>query len=465
MPTSIHPRKLSELADSMRGTVLVNGDDCYDQARRVWNGAVDRHPAAIARCTGTADVVAAISFARQEGLPTAVRGGGHSVAGNAVCDDGLVIDLSPMRGVHVDPQERTARAQPGTTWGEFDRETQLFSLATTGGIVSTTGIAGLTLGGGIGWLARSYGTTCDNLLSADVVTANGGIVRASHDENADLLWGLRGGGGNFGVVTSFEYQLHEVGPVVLAGAVFHPFSRAHDVLAFFREFTAAAPEELSLVASFPAAPAASFLPPEIHGTRVAVLGVCHCGSLEDAEAAIGPLRTFGPPLADVIQPTPYTAVQSMFDARFPHGRHYYWKSSYLRELTDEAIDVLVDHIARTPSAETTSYLWHLGGAFGRPAEDTAFGHRDVLFDFAALAGWLDPTRTEEHVGWARDFWAAMQPHATSGVYVNNLSAEGQNRTRAAYRPEIYDRLSRLKSKYDPDNFFHFNQNIRPMATI
>lgn len=464
MPTSTHRRALSGLADSMRGTVLAPGDDGYDRARRVWNAMVDRHPAGIARCTGTADVVAAVSFARREGLPVAVRGGGHNVAGNAVCDNGLVIDLSPMRGVRIDPGQRTALAQGGTTWGEFDRETQLFSLATTGGIVSTTGIAGLTLGGGIGWLARSYGTTCDNVLSADVVTADGKTLRASRDENPDLFWGLRGGGGNFGVVTSFEYQLHEVGPVVLAGAVFHPLSRARETLAFFRELTKAAPEQLCLVASFPAAPAAPFMPPEFHGTRVAAIGVCHCGSLADADTAVAPLRAFGPPLADVIQPMPYTAVQAMFDARFPHGRHNYWKSSYLRELTDEAIEVLVDHVARTPSAETTSYVWHLGGAFGRPAEDTAFGHRDVLFDFAALAGWLDPARTEEHISWARDFWTAMQPHATSGVYVNNLSAEGEDRARSAYRPDIYERLSRLKSKYDPDNFFRFNQNIRPMAT-
>ncbi|PAZ15901.1 FAD-linked oxidase [Streptomyces sp. SA15] len=464
MPTTrTQRRELRELADSVRGPVLGPGDGGYDEARRVWNGAVDRRPAAIARCTGTADVVAAVSFARREGLLTAVRGGGHNVAGNAVCDDGLVVDLSLMRGVRVDPEQRTARAQGGTTWGEFDRETQLFSLATTGGIVSTTGIAGLTLGGGIGWLGRSYGTTCDNLLSADVVTADGETVRASRDDNPDLFWGLRGGGGNFGVVTSFEYRLHEVGPMVLAGAVFHPLSRARDVLEFFREITETAPEQLSLVVSFPAAPTAPFLPPEVHGTRVAALGVCHCGSVEDAEAAVSPLRAFGPPLADVIQPTPYTAVQTMFDARFPHGRHNYWKSSYLRELTDEAIDVLVDHVARTPSAETTSYVWHLGGAYTRPPENTAFGHRDVLFDFAALAGWLEPDRADEHIGWTRDFWSAMRPHATSGVYVNNLGAEGDDRARAAYQPEIYNRLARLKRKYDPDNFFRLNQNIRPPA--
>ncbi|ONI88076.1 FAD-linked oxidase [Saccharothrix sp. ALI-22-I] len=464
MPTTTQRRELRELADSVRGTVLGPGDQGYDEARRVWNGAVDRRPAAIVRCTGTADVVAAVSFARREGLLTAVRGGGHNVAGNAVCDDGLVVDLSPMRGVRVDPGKRTARAQGGTTWGEFDRETQLFSLATTGGIVSTTGIAGLTLGGGIGWLGRSYGSTCDNLVSADVVTADGQPVRASRDENPDLFWGLRGGGGNFGVVTSFEYRLHEVGPVVLAGAVFHPLARARDALVFFREFTDTAPEQLTLVASFPAAPAAPFLPPEVHGTRVLALGVCHCGTLADAETAVAPLRAFGSPLADVVGPMPYTAAQTMFDERFPHGRNYYWKSSYLRELTDEAIDVLVDHVARTPSAETTSYVWHLGGAMGRSAEDTAFGHRDVRFDFAALAGWLDPARAEEHVGWAREFWSAMQPHASSGVYVNNLGVEGDERARAAYRPEVYDRLARLKREYDPDNFFRLNQNIRPMAT-
>lgn len=462
----LKPDNLSipELASAFRGELICPEDDGYDAARRVWNGMVDRRPAVIARCTGVADVVAAADFARDNDLLVAVRGGGHNVAGNAVCDDGLVIDLSPMNGVRVDPVTQTARAQPGVTWGLFDRETQAFGLATNGGLVSTTGIAGLTLGGGLGWLARKHGTTCDNLLSADVVTAGGDVVTASDAERADLFWGLRGGGGNFGVVTSFEYRLHPVGPQVLAGAVFHPGEDAGKVLRFFRDFVADAPDELTVIAVALSAPPEPFLPAEAHGRLAVALAVCYAGDLDEGERVLRPLRSFGRPLADVVGPMPYATLQSMFDAGHPSGLHNYWKSNYLNELSDEAIDIAVAHAARMESPLSNFSFEHLGGAISRTGEhETAFGHRQVMFDFAILAKWAEPQESDEHISWARDFWQAMEPSASAAVYVNNLGEEGEDRVRAAYTPERYERLVALKDKYDPDNLFRLNQNIRPGA--
>jgi len=402
--------------------------------------------------------VAAVAFARAHGLLVAVRGGGHNVAGNAVCDDGIVIDLSGMRGVRVDPAARTARAQPGVTWGELDRETQLFGLATTGGFVSATGIAGLTLGGGIGWLARKHGTACDNLLSADLVTAGGEVVTASATEHPELFWGLRGGGGNFGIVTSFEYRLHPVGPMVLAGWVVHPFEQAGDVLRRFRDLVASAPDELTVVAVISRAGNEPHLPERAHGQLVVTLSVCWAGDLDQGERALRPLRSFGRPLADLVGPMPYTVLQS---ADAPAGLQNYWKSSYLDALGEEAIDTAIAHASGMTSPLSSCYFEHLQGAIGRAGEDdTAFGHRDAAFDFTILSVWPDPAESAEHISWSRDFWAAMQPFA-SGVYVNNLGAEGEDRVRAAYTPAAYRRLAALKDRYDPANLFRCNQNIRP----
>ena len=451
-----------EFAASFCGELLCPGDEGYDGARRVWNRMIDRRPAAIARCTGVVDVVRAVNFARVNDLVIAIRGGGHSVAGNGVCDDGVMIDLSAMKGVRVDPSARTARAQPGVTWGLFDRETNVFGLATTGGLVSTTGIAGLTLGGGVGWLARKHGITADNLLSVDVVTASGDVLAASEGENEELFWGLRGGGGNFGVVTSFEYRLHEV-TQVLGGAIFHPGDDLEEVLRFFPEYVADAPDDLTVVAVVMTAPPFPFLPEHAHGKLAVALAVCYAGDLVEGESVLRPLREFGQPLADVVGPIAYPALQSMFDGGYPSGLHNYWKSNYLNELSDDAIAVVAEHARQMPPPTANFYFEQLGGAIARGGTASAFGHRDARFDFSILTSWADPDQSDEHIAWTRGFWGAMQPYAAQSVYVNNLGAEGEDRVRAAYAPEIYDRLVRLKGEYDPDNLFRLNQNIHPSA--
>jgi FAD/FMN-containing dehydrogenase len=453
--------EVQSLEGVFAGELIQPGNPRYETARRVWNGMVDRRPAMIARCADEGDVVAALRFARERGLPLAVRGGGHNVAGNAVCDGGVVIDLSAQKGIHVDPALRTARVQPGVLLGEFDRAAQTFGLATPTGNVSMTGLAGLTLGGGLGWIARKHGPTCDNLLSADLVTANGERVRAGGDQNTDLLWGLRGGGGNFGVVTSFEYRLHPVGPQIIAGGMVHSFADAAEVFRFFADFVASAPDELSVMASTFLAPPGLPVPPEAQGELVTMLAVCYAGDLDAGERALRPLRSFGRPLADLIAPMPYTALQSGSDGAYPSGRHNYWKSHYIGELTDGAITTIIKHAPLMNSPLSSFYLQHLGGAISRGgAETAAFGHRDAGFDFAILTVWEDPAETAGHVAWARDFFDGMQPHST-GVYVNNLGTEGTDRVRAAYAPETYERLAVLKQAYDPDNVFRLNQNIAP----
>lgn len=444
----------------LRGELILSSDAGYDAARAIWNGMIDKRPALIAQCTGPADVLTAVRFGREHSLLVAVRGGGHNVAGTALCDGGLVIDLSLMKGIRVDAAHRKARAQSGLTLGELDHDTQAFGLAVPAGIVSTTGIAGLTLGGGFGYLTPQYGLTCDNLLSADVVTADGEMVKASQEENADLFWGIRGGGGNFGIVTSFEYQLHPVGPTVLAGVIAYPMARALELLRFHRDFVAAAPPELGTVFALRLAPPAPFLPDSIHGKPIAAIFVCYAGPIEEGERVLKPLREFGHQVADTIVPKPFAVHQTALDAVQPSGRNYYWKSDDLPGLSDGAINVLVEHAEAITSPHSIVAMFQLGGAASRVDEDAmAYSHRDAAFAANFNASWVDG-EPEPHVRWARELSSAIQPFS-SGVYVNFLGDEGEERARAAYRPQKYERLVALKDKYDPDNFLRVNQNIRP----
>ena len=442
---------------TLRGALLRPGDDGYEAARTLWNAMIDKRPALIVRCVGVADVIQAINFARTHDLLVAVRGGGHNVAGNAVCDGGLMIDLSPMKSVHVDPVRRTARAEPGVTWREFDHETQAFGLATTGGVIPTTGVAGLTLGGGIGWLMGSYGLSCDNLLSVDVVTADGRLLQASATENPDLFWGVRGGGGNFGVVTSFEYQLHAVGQV-LGGMVIHPVERARDVLKFYREFTRTAPDALTSIAVCLTSP---------EGAPVVALVVCYNGPLAEGEKVLQPLRAFGPPLADHIGPMAYTALQSMLEAGFPAGLQNYWKSNFLQDLSDDAIAVMVDGFAQMPAPTSALAIEHISGAVSRVGEDaTAFTHRQASYNLLIVGIWPDLANNDTNIRWVRQTWDAMQPFSSGAVYVNYLGQaadEGAERIKEAYGVTKYERLLALKKQYDPTNLFRLNQNINPLV--
>ena len=446
---------IDALRASLSGAVLRPGDDGYDEARTIFNGMIDRRPGLIARCAATGDVAKAVRFARERGLVVSVRGGGHNVAGNAICDGGLMIDLTPMKGIRVNPDARTARAQGGVTWREFDRETQAYGLATTGGAISSTGIAGLTLGGGFGWLGRSYGMSCDNLISADVVLADGSIVTASADENADLFWGLRGGGGNFGVVTSFEYRLHPV-TSILGGMLLYPIERANEVLRAVRDFNESSPDEMSVFAAMLTSP---------EGAKVIALPICYNGPIEQGEALLRPLRESTNPMADLVGPISYEQQQTLMDDGFPFGLQNYWKSEFLKSLPDEAIDVLVEQFNAVPSPLTAVVLEQFGGAYSRVgAEETAFVHRDWDYNFVIISRWTDPAEAEQNIQWTRGVWQAVQPYASGGVYVNYLEAgqEGADRIRAAYGP-VYDRLVALKTKYDPSNFFRLNQNIKPTA--
>ncbi|TAK83350.1 MAG: FAD-binding oxidoreductase [Betaproteobacteria bacterium] len=442
---------VAELAKRVAGRLIQPGDADFDQARRVWNGMIDRRPALIVRCAGADDVKAAVKFAHKHEQLVAVRGGGHSVAGHGTCDGGLVIDLSLMRGVRVDPEHRLATVQSGLNWGGLDRATQAHALAVTGGIVSETGVAGLTLGGGIGWLMRKHGLTADNLAGADLVTADGQFLHASAEQNAELFWGLQRGGGNFGIVTELRFRLHPVGPIVLAGWVLHPQERAAEVLRFHREYAANAPDELTTIVILRRLPHLPKLPPFLRGMPIIGVAVCHAGVIEAGERAVQPLRAFGPPLVDGISLKPYVEHQTMFDAAQPPGRHNYWKTSYLRELGDAAIDAIVDSARRMTSPLSLLALYQLGGA-ARLGE--------AAFCLNVAATWTDPAEREAHIAWARECWAAVAPHATAGAYVNFLGEEGQERTQAAYRQD-YERLVALKNTYDPRNFFRLNQNIQP----
>ena len=452
---------LAALRQAVRGRVAVPGSEDYEQARTIWNGMIDRRPAVAVRCAGAADVVNAIQFAREKDLRLAVRGGGHNIAGNAVCDGGLQIDLSLMKSVRIDPARRIARVEPGVTLGEFDREAQAFGLATPLGINSTTGVAGLTLGGGFGWLSRAYGLSIDNLRSADVVTAAGELVTASESENADLFWGLRGGGGNFGVVTSFEFDLHPIGPTVLAGLVIHPLDAAKDVLRFKREFVAKAPEQFVCWFVLRQAPPLPFLPPEWHGKEILALAMCYAGDIAEGERIARPLREFGKPIADIVGPMPYTAWQTVLDPLLTPGARNYWKSHDFAGLSDGLADVLVDHARRIPDPQTEIACAQLGGAVSRvPRTATAYNHRDGQYVLNVHGRWEDPAKDEACIAWARSLWQAAAPFATGSVYVNFLTQEEGGRVRDAYG-ENYERLVALKNKYDPKNVFGVNQNIQP----
>jgi FAD/FMN-containing dehydrogenase len=449
-----------EFREELRGDLVLPGDAAYDEARSVWNGMIDRRPAMIARCEGTNDVITAIRFARSEGLTVAVRGGGHNVAGNATCDGGLVIDLSPMKGVRVDPESRTVRAQGGVTWGELDAETQAFGLATTGGLVTTTGIAGFTLGGGIGWTMRKHGLACDNLISTDLITADGQTVRASESENPELLWGLRGGGGNFGVVTEFEYRLHPVSQV-LGGMMAWPAEAAPGVLRFWREYVRDTPDDLCMMAAFLYAPPEPFVPPEVVGSLIFAIACCHLDPEGSAEDDLQPLRDQSPAV-DVVGAIPYQALQAMFDAGTPRGSRNYWRSDYLSELTDDAIEAIVAHSAGVPSPLGQLHVHQMGGAMSRvPAGATAFGNRDAGFLMNYIGLWHDPAEDEANTAWVRAASDAIRPYGTGARYVNFLADEGEAGVRAAYEDETYARLQSLKARYDPTNFFHLNQNIAP----
>jgi FAD binding domain-containing protein/berberine-like enzyme len=455
------PAAVNELEGSFRGHVLRPVDPGYDEHRRVWNGSVNRFPALIARCAGVADVRAALRFARRTGLPVAVRSGGHSFPGLSVCDDGIVIDLGSMKGIRIDPEACTARVQAGAQLADLDREAQDFGLGVPAGVVSHTGIAGLTLGGGIGWLMRKHGLSIDQLLAVDLVTADGQFVKASATENAELFWGLRGGGGNFGIVTEFEFSLNHVGPIVLAGPIYWPIERSSDVLRFYRDWIADAPDELTTIVFHRTAPALPAVPPELRGKLVVIVGCCYAGSVENGEAVVRPLRQFGSPLLDLCRPMPFLALQAMLDPSFLHGWQYYIRSCDVAELTDEVIDITAEHALGMSSLRTTFPIFQQGGAVARVAEDeTAFNGRAAGHSINVAAITETADGFDEEREWAQRLWSALEPHHTS-VYVNFLMNEGEERIRTAYGPDKYDRLKALKRRYDPENFFRLNQNIPP----
>jgi FAD/FMN-containing dehydrogenase len=448
-----------------RGDLIAPDHDHYDDARAVWNGTVDRRPRLIARCSGTADVAAAVRFARARDIEIAVRGGGHNVAGTAVCDDGIVIDLSAMRAVSVDPVERIAHVQGGALWGDVDHETQAHGLATPGGIVSHTGVGGVSLGGGIGWLMRTHGLTVDNLLEAEVVTATGHIIRASTHDHPDLFWALRGGGGNFGVVSSFRFALHPVGPTVMAGPVFWAAEDTTDVLRFYREFVADAPDEVGTIIRLGTIPPLPLISEKLHFRPAIAVASCYAGSVEDGECAVRALREFGTPLVDLLGPTLYVDHQCGIDDSVPHGWHYYWKATDLTGLSDGVIDIAAEHAYRAASPRSYAAMFHFGGAVaGAPRDATAYSGRDVDHNIIIDAAWL-PEQADSvgaaEAAWAREFLDALQPHR-AGVYVNFLDSDDDTgRVREAYGDDTYRRLAEVKAKYDPENVFHNNKNIQP----
>jgi len=448
---------VAELSATFAGRLLRPTDAAYDEARRVHNGLIDKRPALIAQCKGTADIVDAVRLARRLKLDVAVRGGGHSVAGRATIEGGLMIDLSLMKGIDVDATVRRARAQGGVTWNEFNRETQLHGLATTGGVVSTTGIGGLTLGGGIGWLMGKYGLALDNLMSVELVTADSRILHVSDTEQPDLFWALRGGGGNFGIAASLEYRLHKVGPSLTGGFVSYPLTAAHDVLRLFRDLAVSAPDELMLVAGLFGAPAGS-------GAKVVMIGAAYCGPVRDGEVAVRPIKTFSEPILDTLGPTTYCELNATLDAGYPRGARNYWKSHLLPHLTDEVIHTMVECYDKCTSPMSEIYIEHMHGAATRiGVSETAFLFRSTSYNFVIASQWMNSAEDEQCVGWTRETYAALQPFVGVGRYVNYLDDdEPGDPAAAAYGPN-YGRLREIKTKYDPENFFHMNQNIRPLS--
>ncbi len=464
------PRQsFQQLADSLYGEVILPGYTGYEEARNLWNGLIDRYPAAIARCRTRSDVVTTLGFARSRGLPIAVRGGGHSVAGHGTCEAGLVIDLAPLKHIDVDPEQCIARVGGGALLGELDAATQRHGLATPSGVFTKTGIAGLTLGGGFGWLRNKYGLSCDNLIGAEMVTADGRIVRANAEENADLLWGLRGGGGNFGVVTTFEFQLHPVGPEVMFAFVFHDGrgERMAEAIRFYRDYSAEAPDEVStLMACGVIPPEPELFPAEIHTMPFVLFGGLYAGPVAEGKRALQPLLDFGEPLVDHSGVMPYVDAQKAFDEDYPRGMRYYWKSLNLSRLDDEVIDRIVAHARRQVSPFSTTDIWHVGGAVRRMgSEQSAFHGREAAFLLSPAANWENPADDKANIGWLRDFIADMEPFSDGGRYLNfaGFQEEGDRMIRAAFGPQ-YPRLAALKAKYDPGNVFRLNQNIKPAKT-
>jgi FAD/FMN-containing dehydrogenase len=455
LTTELNTEPLDALRAAVRGAVLVAGDAGYDDARHVWNGMIDRHPPLIVRTTGNADVIAAVNYARENGLPVSIKGGGHSAAGTAVSDSALMIDLSLLDGIFVDPKARTARVQGGATWGSFDRECQVHGLARTGGVISTTGVGGLTLGGGFGWLLGKHGLAVDNLISCEVVTATGQLVMASESENADLFWALRGGSGNFGVVTSFEFRLHPVGPIVTGGLAAWPRGDAAGVIDFYKGYIAQTPDDLTAFFVQTGAPDGS-------GNFICAVIALHAGDLDEGAKLVQPIKEFGPPMLDALGPIPYTAHQSMLDAGFPAGNQVYWKGTFLRELSGGAMDVLVKQGAKLPNPTCGLVLEHFHGALSRvPNDATAFAQRGASFNVAIVSQWQDAAEADGCIAWARETFEALQPYSTGGVYLNYLGVgDDAGRVRDALGTN-YDRLATIKEKFDPGNLFRVNQNIAP----
>ena len=458
---TLSPDAIEEFRSAFRGRLIAPPDHDYETARKIWNGTIDRRPGLIAECTGAADVIAAVSFAAKNDLLVSVRGGGHSWPGHSVADDALMIDLSHMRGVRVDLAKKTVRAQGGAQWGDVDHETQAFGLATPGGVDSETGVGGLTLGGGAQtWLVRKYGSAADNLISADVVAADGRFLTASESENEDLFWAIRGGGGNFGVVTSLEYRLHPVGPLVLAGPAFFAWERAKEVTQFYVDFIKDLPDELTTALFYWTAPPVPFLPESMHGKPVVFIAGCYAGPAEDGEAVVAPIRKLGPDV-DMLGPMPYTVLNSMFDPLLPKGILSYAKSDYFDEISEAAIDVMIAWAEKKPPNLSLTHLNHFRGAVARlPNDATPFAQRDALFAFSQDGIWTDPAETEASIEWVKGFWQAMRAFSPKGAYVNFMDDEGEDRIREAYQGN-YDRLVAIKTKYDPTNLFHLNQNIKP----
>ena len=459
----IEETAIEELRGAFGGALLQREDEGYDAARAIFNGMYDRRPALVARCGGVADVIAAINFARDNNLEAAVKGGGHGVPGYAAIDDGIVIDLSPMNGVFVDPEARTARAAGGATWGTFDRETQVLGLATTGGRITTTGVGGLTLGSGSGWLERKFGFTVDNLLSAQMVTAAGEVVTASESENPELFWGLRGGGGNFGIVTSFEYGLHELGPIVVGGLLGYPRAGAQELLRTWSDFIQSSPDELGGAFAFLTAPPEEFVPEEVRGQPICGVIVLYAGPVEEGQPVVQDLKdALGPPALDLAMPMPYLVVQQLLDAGNPAGRPQYWKSDTVKEMSDGAIEALVEHANRIASPFTVVVIEAKGGAIPRVPEDSmALIGRKAPFAFYGISQWEDPAESEQHIRWARELGDAMEPYSGKDIALNFVMDEGNERVQAAFGPEKYARLVALKDTYDPQNLFRRNQNIKP----